>query len=561
MAASEFKILDVYLNELKGRRVNPDGSTANLIPLPFIASQDKNRIHFRVYEDGIIPFAFDASSDLELSIREEPAGQPLLVKSVTADFGTANWDPADAYTVIQVANASGTFEENNLVTESTSGATGYVWYYDSTNTQLILKNVTGTFTGGEVLTETKASGATGATADGSSPVIESHDRSLGTIACQVNFNTVELSDVMQGRDSLLTKWELAELFPNTTKRTIAQFDVLIMGTLFDEEAVITLNDLIVKGFLRNVEDDETPRLGGNLDTNGFDVGPVTETELGYLSGVTSSVQAQLNANANAITVNAGNIATNTSNIAANAAAILVNAGAIATNTANISTNTTNISTNTTNISTNTTNIATNTSDIATNAAAILTKIGAVVDDTSPQLGEDLDTNAFDIQFDDLKGIRDDSDNETLIFGKTASAVNHAKLSNAATGTGPTLEAVGDDANVPLNLRRKGTAQVGLDPIDSAVSETNNTSVLSATWTAIKTLPAENAAYVVHTKTDGSDYHAVALITTTNAGFGVQAVLGAKVNNTMDIRVTGLVIEVFQPSGSTLNVSMRLLKIQ
>ena len=43
--------------------------------------------------------------------------------------------------------------------------------------------------------------------------------------------------------------------------------------------------------------------------------------------------------------------------------------------------------------------------------------GDVVDDTSPQLGGDLDCNSYDILFDDNTGIRDDSDNEQLTFQK------------------------------------------------------------------------------------------------------------------------------------------------
>ena len=37
--------------------------------------------------------------------------------------------------------------------------------------------------------------------------------------------------------------------------------------------------------------------------------------------------------------------------------------------------------------------------------------GDLVDDPTPQLGEDLDTNAHNIKFDDVKGILDDSGNE------------------------------------------------------------------------------------------------------------------------------------------------------
>lgn len=47
------------------------------------------------------------------------------------------------------------------------------------------------------------------------------------------------------------------------------------------------------GGLADLVDDTTPQLGGNLDVNGHNVGGVTPTELGYLSGVTSAIQTQL----------------------------------------------------------------------------------------------------------------------------------------------------------------------------------------------------------------------------------------------------------------------------
>ena len=37
----------------------------------------------------------------------------------------------------------------------------------------------------------------------------------------------------------------------------------------------------------------------------------------------------------------------------------------------------------------------------------------VVDDTSPQLGGNLDTNSFMIDFDDAHGIRDENGNEQI----------------------------------------------------------------------------------------------------------------------------------------------------
>jgi hypothetical protein len=64
----------------------------------------------------------------------------------------------------------------------------------------------------------------------------------------------------------------------------------------------------------------------------------------------------------------------------------------------------------------------------------------------------------DIVFADNKGISDDSGNELVRFQKVASAVNSFDLSNAATGdgqSGPTLEAVGTDLHVAVNIKSKG----------------------------------------------------------------------------------------------------------
>ena len=104
-------------------------------------------------------------------------------------------------------------------------------------------------------------------------------------------------------------------------------------------------------------------------------------------------------------------------------------------------------------------------------------ISNVVEDTSPQLGGDLDTNSQNIQFDDAHGIHDDSGNEMLIFGKTTSATSYIKLwnsiadstsgtlfgtdvvgSDTAGGgrmTGPGIEATGSETDIGLAFKTKG----------------------------------------------------------------------------------------------------------
>ena len=99
---------------------------------------------------------------------------------------------------------------------------------------------------------------------------------------------------------------------------------------------------------------------------------ITDTEVGFLDGVTSNIQAQLDAIDTDLGGLSSDVGTNTSNISTNTSNISTNTSNISTNTSNISTNTSNISTNTSNISTNTSDILTNASDISTNASNIST---------------------------------------------------------------------------------------------------------------------------------------------------------------------------------------------
>ena len=85
--------------------------------------------------------------------------------------------------------------------------------------------------------------------------------------------------------------------------------------------------------------------------------------------------------------------------------------------------------------------------------------GDLVDDTSPQLGGDLDTNSFNIAFDDAHGVNDENGNEQIIFQTTSSAVNQIDITNAATGGGPSIQATGGDSNINLKVGPKGTGLI------------------------------------------------------------------------------------------------------
>ena len=98
-------------------------------------------------------------------------------------------------------------------------------------------------------------------------------------------------------------------------------------------------------------------------------------------------------------------------------------------------------------------------DDGTNPNIVTVEFGGdVVDDTSPQLGGDLDTNSHNILIDDAHFIGDENGLEQIIFQTTASAVNELEVTNAATGNPPILGASGE-TNVDLHLKPKGTGEI------------------------------------------------------------------------------------------------------
>jgi hypothetical protein len=86
-------------------------------------------------------------------------------------------------------------------------------------------------------------------------------------------------------------------------------------------------------------------------------------------------------------------------------------------------------------------------------------ISNVVEDTTPQLGGNLDTNSANILIDDAHFIADENGNEQIIFQTTSSAVNQFDVTNAATGNPPSIKATGGDTNIDFNISAKGTGHV------------------------------------------------------------------------------------------------------
>ena len=144
--------------------------------------------------------------------------------------------------------------------------------------------------------------------------------------------------------------------------------------------------------------------------------------------------------------------------------------------------------------------------------------GDVVDDTSPQLGGNLDTNSFMIDFDDDHGIRDENGNEQLIFQTTSSAVNQLEITNAATGSGAKLAAAGGDSNIDLLLSPKGTGELKVGTGSAAATITSS----GAYDLTLDTNSGTNSGTI--TITDGAN----GAITATPNGTG-EVVIGGNTN--------------------------------
>ena len=102
----------------------------------------------------------------------------------------------------------------------------------------------------------------------------------------------------------------------------------------------------------------------------------------------------------------------------------------------------------------------------------------LVEDTTPQLGGDLDANGNNILIDSGNSINDENDNEQIKFATTASAVNELTATNAATGNAPEVSATGTDTNIDLNLTPKGIGRVVLGA--AAIQQTTEKATVSAT---------------------------------------------------------------------------------
>lgn len=123
-------------------------------------------------------------------------------------------------------------------------------------------------------------------------------------------------------------------------------------------------------------------------------------------------------------------------------------------------------------------------DVAADGALLDTALQDVVDDTTPQLGGQLDVNGQALG---------DGTLELLKFSETGSAVNELTVKNAVTTAAPELQATGDDANISLNLVPKGTGVVQVGGVE-VVSLTGTHTLTNKTLTTPTIGDFTNAAH-------------------------------------------------------------------
>jgi len=111
-----------------------------------------------------------------------------------------------------------------------------------------------------------------------------------------------------------------------------------------------------------------------------------------------------------------------------------------------------------------------------------------------------------VNYDTDSPITDANGNESIEISTTPNAVNHIDVINAAAGNSPSIAATGDDINVGLTLRGKGTGNVsfldGTDnskvfSLDASGAATSTTTTFAATSIAdtIITLPSSNTTLI------------------------------------------------------------------
>lgn len=142
--------------------------------------------------------------------------------------------------------------------------------------------------------------------------------------------------------------------------------------------------------------------------------------------------------------------------------------------------------------------------------------------TRPKVGTSLD---------------DTNGNEIIETPATASAVNHLKITNAATGNDALIDAVGDDTNVGIKIKGKGTGKVKLGDAELQFPDSDGT-----IDQVIKTDGSGVLSFVTQESGESHFY-----------GDGVEGALSATGATTIN-SVTTTVDALSSSGGTTLNVA-------
>jgi hypothetical protein len=195
-------------------------------------------------------------------------------------------------------------------------------------------------------------------------------------------------------------------------------------------------------------------------------------------------------------------------------------------------------------------------------------VADLVNDTSPQLGGNLDTNSHNIGIDDAHGILDENSNEQLIFQTTASAVNYLEVTNSATSNNPSISATGSDTNVGIEFSTKGTGAIKFNDLAYIPQQALTSSSNAVAWDtqakpnayhlttenttfSAPTNPVEGAFICVEINYNGS--HTIAFNTVFEFA-GSTAPTFTSTDGKTDILVFKYNGAVWQEVGRTLNLS-------
>lgn len=224
--------------------------------------------------------------------------------------------------------------------------------------------------------------------------------------------------------------------------------------------------------LGSLVDDPSPQLGGDLDTNGYHIGSsagqqlqltTTDSTMTIDSGaalvITSALSMTIAPDANDVDIHAPSDV----NITFGSTGSDVFALRYDTTGSNPLLDMTSTGLRLGNANARVTTILDEDNMASDSATALCTQqsikayvdgaasgITEIVQDTTPQLGGQLDVNGNAIG---------DGTRELLTFTEDASAVNHVNIENQATGSGPIISAAGDDTNVDLVISGKGTGNI------------------------------------------------------------------------------------------------------